>query len=442
MAQLLDSRSSLASKTELDLFQLPPTQVAIDNGWFQEVHLKNTLTSTGPYEFEITADNAFTDMSRNYIFMVISVTRKNGAAIAAATAPAGGGDVDYKYSIINMLGKTFFRQVKLWIGGKLIYDSGDTYHYRSYLETLLNYSNSAKETHLQAAGYYMDTAGEMDSKDGSGFRSRAVKIDGGKKIELLAPLHGELFNQERLMLSNLPMRLELHRNPDNLVLMAPDGTDFKLKVHDMSFFIRRVEPLKSLALGLETHLTKEPAKYPVRRVLMRVIQIEAGRKDLQPTQISSGQLPRRVIFGLVDQDAYHGTLKKNPLAFKHHNLKEYKVIAGGLSFPRDNITMDYANDLYTKAFLQMFEALNITGGDRSNGIDYHAFGNGFCIYGVDLSPDGFDGGHWQLLKTGSAHLKLEFDTETTASLKVILFIEYDNLIEVTRHRMISHDFEI
>ena len=104
--------------------------------------------------------------------------------------------------------------------------------------------------------------------------------------------------------------------------------------------------------------------------------------------------------------------------------------------------MDYDNSRYTKAFLQMFESLNITGGDKSNGIDYYSFGNGYCIYGVDLSPDGFDGGHWQLLKTGAAYLKLEFAQETTVALKVIVFIEYDNLIEVSRRRMITHDFEI
>jgi len=149
-----------------------------------------------------------------------------------------------------------------------------------------------------------------------------------------------------------------------------------------------------------------------------------------------------VIFGLVAQDAYHGDFKRNPLAFNHYNLKEYKVVAGGLTFPRDDVTMDFANGLYAKAFLQMFEALNIIGGDRSNGIDYFAFANGFGIYGVDLSPDGFDGGHWQLLKSGAAYLKLEFSVATTNALKVIVFIEYDNLIEVSRHRAVTHDFEI
>ena len=424
------------------MFHLPPTQIAIENGWFQEVHLRNTLTSNGPYEFEISPDNAFTDMSRNYLFMVLSVTKKDGSSIDAASSPAAGQSINYTHSIINLLGKTFFKQVKLWVGGKLIYDSGDTYHYRAYLETLLNFSTSAKDTNLQAAGYYRDVAGSFDSKNGYGFKARSLLIDGSKKFELLAPLHGELFNQERLLLSNLPMRLELHRNPDELIVLAPTGDDFKVQVHDMSFFVRRVEPLKSLVLGLETFLTKESAKYPVRRVLVRVLPIEMGRKDLQPTLISNGQLPRRVIFGLVDQEAYHGLTKKNPFAFNHNYLKEYKVIAGALTFPRDNVTMDYENTRYTKAYMQMFEALNITGGDRSNGIDYYAFGHGFCIYGVDLSPDGFDGGHWQLLKTGSAYLKLEFAKETTTALKVIVFIEYDNLIEVSRHRMISHDFEI
>ena len=281
--QMLDAKSRLVGKSELDLFTLPPTQVAIDNGYFQEVHLKNTLQDNGPFEFELNADNAYIDLSRNFIYMVMSVTKKNGTSIGSGAGVGEAAD-NYNHSTINLLGQTFFKQIKFFLGGKLVTDSMDGYAYRAYLETLLNHSQGAKETWLESEGWFEDRAGKMNDKTNQGFILRSHMIDDSRKFELLAPLHSELCNQERLLLPSLNVRIELHRNSDDFLLLSPDDgeNDLKLKIHHMSWFIRRVEPMKSLALAIEAQLVKEPARYPIRRMVVKVLQVDTGRQDLTP----------------------------------------------------------------------------------------------------------------------------------------------------------------
>lgn len=253
----------------------------------------------------------------------------------------------------------------------------------------------------------------------------------------------ELTHQERLLVPSLNVRLELHRNSDTLLLHNPAGTTTaKLKVHEMYWYVRRVEPLKSLSLAVEGRLAKEAAKYPIRRVNIKILQVDRNRQNLEPTLISSGQLPRRVIFGLVGGEAYHGSLTKTPFKFDTFGLKEYSVIAGGTVYPRAPLTMDYANGLYTRAYLSLFDALGYIGGDKAIDITYEEYKAGYCIYAIDLSSDMQDSTYWHLQKSGSCFIKLDFTGAITEAVKVVVLLEYDNLIEISRNRIVTHDYEL
>jgi len=67
MASLIDHTSVPSGKSELDVFSVPTTQVAVKNGFWCEVNPQNTLTNSGPYEFHIPSDPHFLDLAKNYI---------------------------------------------------------------------------------------------------------------------------------------------------------------------------------------------------------------------------------------------------------------------------------------------------------------------------------------------------------------------------------------
>ncbi|MCP4473332.1 MAG: hypothetical protein GY821_01915 [Gammaproteobacteria bacterium] len=437
MSEILDASSVLGSKSELDLFAVPPTQVVIESGYWVEIFPKNTVTNDGPYEFEVNSDPLYLDLSSNMLYMVVRIVKGDGTVVAKA----GNKHI---IAPINLFGKTFFKQCKVWLNSKLAYDSGDTYAYRAYLETLLNYGSDAKTTQLQSCMYVKDTAGKMVDVDNHGYDVRGEYANESRHIELMGAIHSDIFNQDRLMLNRINVRLELHRNSNafSLIGVANHG-DCKIEVIKMSWFIRKIEILSSLSLSLETHLSKNMAKYPIRRIVCKTLHINGGRRDSPNNVLFSGQIPRRMLIGCVEKDAFFGNYRHNPFDFKNFNITQIRVMAGDNTYPRNPMLFDFPNKRYTRAYMGLFEALNIVNEDKGVSISYGDYLDGYCLFGFDLSPDCSDGSHWQLIREGSTSISIEFGADTPAAgIKVIVLAEFDNLMNIDKWRNVFFDYAV
>ena len=242
MAKLLDHESIPSTKSELDLFGLPPTQVCIDSGYWHVAKLVNSCTDDGPYEFHIEADPHFLHLSKNYLYMQLHIVNGTGNEIDHAAAQPD------EVGPINIIGKTFIRQVKIQLNGKLAFDSGDMYAFRSYLETELNYGPDAKTGTLSAALYSKDRpSNKVDTNQNDGLRYRSAWFQDSAVVELMAPIHSELFMGDRLFLSNMDLWLQIHRNNDRFCLMSfAANADYKIEVKNMLWYVKKIEVAKSV----------------------------------------------------------------------------------------------------------------------------------------------------------------------------------------------------
>jgi hypothetical protein len=121
MSKFIDELSIPSSKTELDLFTVPPTQVAVRRSFWSEIQLQNPCTNDGPYEFHITSDAYMLDLSKNFLYMILRI-QKADKTDCAVTRQQDGSYTGNVVAPINLLGKTFFKQVKVYLNGKLISD--------------------------------------------------------------------------------------------------------------------------------------------------------------------------------------------------------------------------------------------------------------------------------------------------------------------------------
>lgn len=434
---IVDSFSIPSTKSELDFFTVPPTQVIIKKGSWDEINPVNPVTNEGPYEFRIPPDPHFLQLSKNYIYMKLSISPKKEMVKADGTYPPIP-DI----APINLIGKTFFRQVKLFINGKLIHDSGDKYAFRSFLETELNYGLEAKQSHLQSALYIKDTPELYDALENQGFKDRVSYFKDKNIVEVLAPLHIDLFMQDRLLLNFTDVRLELNRNSDNFLLQSPNGANNpSLIVHEMKFYVRKAEILDSAGLALEQTLLKYTAKYPIRRVVMMNLHISSTSQSTPLNTLFTGQLPRRMVIGCIDADAYRGNIKKSPFNFKSYSITEVKVISGGQTFPAHSLKLDFKNNRYVRAFEQLFEALDIARDNKGNGITRMGFKNGQCFFAFDLTPDEDDNGHFDLIKEGTTSIEISFDDKLPdTGIEVIVYAEFDNILMLDKNRNVFYDY--
>ena len=76
------------------------------------------------------------------------------------TKLTGGGQTDV--APVNNFLHSLFKQVDVYLNGKQVTPAMGTYPYRAYIETLLNYDASAKESQFTSALYYK----RYSNKDG------------------------------------------------------------------------------------------------------------------------------------------------------------------------------------------------------------------------------------------------------------------------------------
>ena len=443
-SHLLDEHSQLSSKSEVQLFDVPPTQVAVQNGYWAEVYPTTTLTTTGPWSFHITPDPFWLDLNRNYLHAVLKITKADGGDVGAAVA-VGAAAALPKVAPINLISKCFFRQCKIWLNNKLVSDSDDVYSYRCYLESMLNFGMESKTTHMQAGMYYPDEAGSFNTKENQGFKERGGWCARSREFEVMGCIHSDITNQDRLMVSHMDVKVQLFRNTDDFCLMSCDNTDmgYKIEVKRLTWFVRKVDLLPSLSVGLEAQLSKTPAKYPIRRIVVKTLNMAAGARDMPETLVFSGQVPRRILVALVGERNFIGQQDINPFDFQNFDIRRIQVTAAGQNYPRNSFEMDFTNKRYVRAYTELFETLGTVRQDISNGISYSDFANGFCVLGVDLSPDGSDATHWQLIRSWSTFLKLVFDTAIPQhGIKVIVVGEFDNCLIIDGARNCFADYTL
>jgi hypothetical protein len=428
---LVDAKSIPSTKSELDLFTVPPTQVVVKRGFWEEIQPLNPISNDGPYEFRIPPDPNYIQLNKNYVYIQMAIKKPTMATGVAVP----------DYAAINMIGKTLFSQVKCFLRNRLIFDSSDKYAYRAFLETELNYGSDAKNSHLQSALYFKECGLKVDTKDSGSFKTRVEFFKDEAIVEVEAPLHIDLFLQDRYLLNYMDVKIELLRNSDSFVLQCLEDVNLKLDILKMKLFVRKVEVLESVNMAIESVLKTSTIKYPIRRVVLTNLHVSNPARETPHQALFTGQLPRRLVFACVEGDAYRGTMKKSPFIFKHYNIKDVKVTCGGQTFPLQPLNVDFKNNIYIQAYNQLFEALDQSRENKGNIISRADFKNTHCIFAFDLTPDEDDNGHWDLIREGTTSIDIKFgDALPDSGLEIIVYAEFDNLLMIDKDRNVFFDY--
>lgn len=188
------------------------------------IHYKpiSSLADDGPIEFQVpgTGDD-YIDLSHTLLHIKPKVLNQNSTKLTSATVVAP----------VNNWLHSLFSQLDVYLNQKLVSPPNDTYAYRAYMETLLNYAPAAKQSHLTCSLWYEDTAEKMDSTDDKnlGFVKRQDLVSESKEIEIIGHLHGDIFNHDKFLINGVEMSVKLVRSRDSFNLIA-GSNDVKIKV--------------------------------------------------------------------------------------------------------------------------------------------------------------------------------------------------------------------
>ncbi|CAB4022896.1 uncharacterized transposon-derived [Paramuricea clavata] len=284
----------------------------------------SSVADGGPITFLSPGTEDYVDLAKTILVVRAKVTKADGTNL----------DADEKVGVVNNFLYSLFKQVDVFLKEKQVTQVIGTYAYRAYMETLLNYGPSAKDSQLTAALYYKDTAGKMDVADptvaggngNAGLRARYVFSKESGIVEMTGPVFSDIFMSERLLLSYVHLKVILNRSSDKFCLMASENdADFRVKLPDAYLKIRKVKVNPSVSVAHEIALKKGPAIYPIRRVECKSFIVPAGNPSLKKDNLFNGLVPKTFVFGMIESDAFSGALKKNPYNFQHFSVSSIGI---------------------------------------------------------------------------------------------------------------------
>ncbi|XP_039525756.1 uncharacterized protein F54H12.2-like [Pimephales promelas] len=432
---LLHRMSGECIKSELDLFTVPLTQTVIEKNGYLEVAPLSAISDTAPLEFFIAGNgDDYLDLNNTMLYLRLKITKRNGDAIAD---PA-------KVALINYPGATIFSQVDVTLGDRLISQSSSTYPYRCIIESLINYSSHALESLFSAGLFYKDTAGHMDVNDpigrNLGLLKRSRYTSASKVVELLAPIHSDLFFQEKLLLNGVDVKIRMTRAKDEFCLMRCDDVDYKINIVSASLFVKKVSVSPPVRLGHAQALLSATAKYPIDRVCLKNFSIPAGARVSTQENLFLGTLPKSIIITMVDNDAFTGAYDKNPFAFKHYDLEFLAVYVDGQQFPAKPLQPNFTDGLAVREFYQLAMTTGRHLKNQSLSIDRSDFLDGYTLYAFNLTPDEECGQHISLIKSGNIRLEARFRQPLPNTVNLLIYAVFDSIIEVSNRRQVLVDY--
>ena len=475
--------SKRCDKSEVDLFRVPPTQQSLERGrWIDYAPLSSVENANSAITFLIAGTDEYIDLSKTILTVTGKITKKDG------TSKLDGNDQSNVAPVNNFL-HSLFRQVDVYLNGKQVTPAMGTYAYRSYIETLLNYDVSAKQSQFSSALYYKDTPGQMDKtgalaslksfnyqKPGGnnnvgidasdklyvpesgnvGFAKRHQFIKNGNRFVLSGPIFSDIFMTDRLLLNMMDLKVVLNRSSDAFSLMEIGNNpaiEPKVQLTDVVLKVRKVKVDQSVSDGVERMLKQTPALYPIQRVECKILTIPANLPNVRQDNIFSGIIPNSFVVGLVHVDASTGEYDKNPYNFQHFGVTSVSLTANGQEIPFKLLTLKYPSDATGKIDpandneLDFDEAYNTlfsgTGKIYSNaGLDItrEDYPGGYALYAFDLTPDMCKSAdYFNTVQRRSLTLALTFGESKDHAIGMVCYGDFENIIRIDSERNAIYD---
>jgi hypothetical protein len=476
---LIHEKSIECLKTELDLFQPPPTQTSLEKGVWHEIPPSSTLTDDGPLEFHVSGSgDEYIDLLHTQLYLKCKIVKENGEAV--------GDDEAVKDNLaapVNLFLQSLFSQQETTLNGKIIGHMNTLYPYRAMLETLLNYGKEPIDSHLQTSLFYKDTASYMDVTDprltnpndyvdsfnnetlGVSYVHQRAGVDAGpvlvaadkfgnggmnkrfmfsrknQWVDMIGPLHGDIFLQEKYLINGIDLGVRFTRSKSKFVLMSPATSPrFRVKISEASLYVRKVKVSDSVFLAHQNALSRANLVYPLTHSVLKSFSIPAGNLVGPSDNVFVGQLPTEMVVVFVDSDAANGSYKKNPFNFKTMDIQQFMVKFDGVQVPSKPLTPHFVADASHGNFVRSYQSLfNGTGKLFTNHgsiIRRQDFPQGYAIFAFDFRADLGSRGHYSLRRNGCVQVDVQFREPLPKTINMIVCGEFDSFIEVTRSREI------
>ena len=190
------------------------------------------LTGTRPITFSIPASDDYYDL--NELCFQVKVRLTDPAAeyqgLKGNVANSDGNNTRNTYCV-NNFGHTIFRDINLRMNGVLMTEQSNTYPYKAYVETSLNYNREEGATKLAPQGWVnqLNVIEEMGATGANSDTPTNANWSGNAELRALTTPHLPPLKTGKYLVPGVQSDFELFLNPNSIYLM---GTPNKGTLND------------------------------------------------------------------------------------------------------------------------------------------------------------------------------------------------------------------
>ena len=402
------------------------------SGNFHEIlYPLNYSSKQGPWQYHSPQDDKhFIDLNTLTWNGKIRVINKKDPSTPVITA---NGTKDITCSVVNNFIHSTVSKITYQLNDFQMGDSAPkSYSYRAYMDNLLSFSKGAKEQSLKYHGFEQDTPGSFEdvnklkaSNKNEGFKKRSKLFCTDNYFHFSVKLRIDLANIDQFLQPGVQLRFEIERNSDAFALLSDVGDDatFEFEMKDSTIEFDKMIPTPEYLNHFEKNILQEPLIYSYDKSQIHYFPYSANVNDLSIySMFHTDKLPSYLVFGLVDNDAFDGSVSKNPYNFKHFDLKEFYLLVNGISVPTQPVKLNITSMDYHQTYVNEFlDKLKLKNSNDSIGISANDWINGSFFWIVDLNVDKCCNFHEHNSKGGTIHLKLQTKTALPKTTRLIVY---------------------
>ena len=395
--------------SELGLFDLPPTQVGVNNVYYEEIRPLSIVSGDSPIEFRVSGQNSmdYLDLKGSQLYVKLKVVKADGTDMADGE----------KTGPVNMLLQSLFSSTEVTLQNKASITCNYN-PYRAMIQTLLEMGKDVKTSQLTSQLFLMDDWDGPNITDTSGtnqgLTDRAKVIAESKVFDLQGPIYHDLCNMSRYLINQVDVKLRLNRtSPAFCLSSGEESPAYKIEILDIYMLAKKIRVNPAIIYGHNEILTKTNAKYPLKKVESRSQNIATGSSSFHWENLFQGHTPNRVVIGFVKSKAVSGSYDANPFNFEHCHIQNIGLYVDNLPVGGNALQLDFdeaGGRSAVRAFTNMFTATGKWNReDGGNGLNINNFLSGTTLFVFQIEPNFTQHGEYlSLVKTGNVRLDVQF----------------------------------
>lgn len=425
---------------DVALFSKPPVNVAEEKiSW---VETRPSFMSSGDYssiQFNIAGNSTqYVDLGRTELYVKLKIEKEDGTPFSTEE-----GKKEYGLPVDQIL-QSMWSSVDIKLNHTLVTFSGTDYMYKALFETLLNYNENAKRIQMSTMGFSGESGDFTQTNPEAppfnhGLRARFSWFKGVKYVEFIGPLMADICNQDRLILNGVDIDIKLWPTRDEFRIMShPSGIPCKLSIDEIVLNVCKVTVSPEVMVGHDAGLQESESKYPFQRTDIRTFNIPQNSYGTVLEDIWQGEVPSRLVIGMVRSQAYNGDFSLNPFMFENFDISTAGFYVNNEPTPRPPFKLDFENGEYMEGLLSLYRVSGKLMENTDIGITRETYRQGYSLIGFNVDPTSSpDFRYIGIPKQGHTKLELKFKRHLPAPVTLILYATFPETMEIDKYRTVT-----